>query len=237
MKKRILLALVVVLGGTTLLMNGCKKDDETPPVVTPNQNSLTVRLGDAAPADPGASSDEGSVTSNWSTTNPNMGVAGNYTITYTATDDEGNVGTGTMTVRVKNDAEDYFSLGGTNYATSETPCSSNCTWNQSVKASTTVNNGIVFTYFAHYTDATVLGKITGTSIKVINISPASQNVTGVGTDGCNHTFADNGVGSPLTQVGGHWTFSVKFTDMTTGPGTGPCAPTSALPYEDTFVGL
>jgi hypothetical protein len=239
MKKQILFVATVALATSVLLINGCKKDDTTAPVVTPAQSTMTVTLGASQPADPGASTDDGSsVSSNWSSTNPNMSVAGNYTITYSATDGDGNTGTGSMTVRVKNDAEDYFSLNGTNYGTTETPCSVNCSWVQSIKASSTVNNEIVFGKFANYQgNSSIKGKIvTVGSSKFVILNPSPQTANGIGTDGCNHSFGNGSSnGSPLTQVGSAWGFSINFTDQVTNTGGSCVADPSPVPYTDSFL--
>jgi hypothetical protein len=106
MKKKILLVLAIVSGSAVLVMTGCKKDeDTTAPVVTINGGDMTLALGTPAPSDPGAKSDDGSaVYSSWSVgdpASPNMGVEGDYIITYTATDRAGNMGSATRTVSVR----------------------------------------------------------------------------------------------------------------------------------------
>jgi hypothetical protein len=241
MKRRILLPIFVLLAGTAILINGCKKDDETAPAVSINGSDMTVRLNDSQPADPGASTDEGTVTSTWSATNPNMNVAGNYTITYTATDDAGNTGTASRTVRVKNDAEDYFSLGGSSYATTETPCVSNCTWTQSISASSTENNVLVFGKFANYANNNqIKGKIidvAGTKFIILNTSPQTAANIGTSPDNCDHTFTNTSNGNALVQIGSpaKWTFSVKFGDQITGGSGSGCVATGVVNYEDTFL--
>jgi hypothetical protein len=183
MKKRMIVIAIALLGSAAVLLNSCKKDDETPPTITLSGGDMTVTLNSSQPSDPGASSDEGAVSSNWSSTNPNMNVAGNYTITYTASDEEGNSATATRTVRVKNDAEDYFSLAGSDYGTTETPCSSNCTWIQSIKASGTVNNGLVFGKFANYANNNqIKGKIiTVGGSKFVILDPSPQSAASIGS--------------------------------------------------------
>jgi hypothetical protein len=241
MKKQILFAALTLMAGSILVINGCKKDDETPPTITLNGGDMTATLNSSQPADPGATADEGSVASNWSATNPNMNQAGNYTITYTATDDEGNSSTASRTVRVKNDAEDYFSLGGSSYGTTETPGGG--VWTQNLSASSTENNVLVFGKFANYTNNTqIKGKIIttgGNKYIVLNTSPQTATNIGLSPNNCDHTFANSslGNGNMLMQVGNpaKWTFSMKFTDTVTGgTGTG-CAVTGAVEYEDTFL--
>ena len=236
MKKRIFLALAVVLGGTALLVNSCKKDDTTAPVVTLNGSDLTLSLNNTAPSDPGASADDGStVTSTWSSTNPNMNLAGTYTITYSATDGAGNTGSATRTVTVKNDAA-Y--LNGT-YNITETPGTPPSNqWVQTVTASSTVNNLLTFSKFANYANNSgITAKVVPGSTTYVVLYPASQTASDVGTSpyDCNHTFASNGNGTiPVVLSGGKWTFSIKFTDTVTSGIGASCATTGAVAYEDGF---
>jgi hypothetical protein len=106
MKKNIALMLTLLVTGSTLFFTGCKKDDkdEVPPVVSVSgPNPDYVQRGSAASyADPGATASDnidGTLTANASG-NVNMSTVGTYTITYTATDREGNVGTATRIVYV-----------------------------------------------------------------------------------------------------------------------------------------
>jgi hypothetical protein len=243
MKKNILITGALALTLTALFFNGCKKDDTTAPVVTLSGGDMTLRLNDSQPADPGATAndaEDGSVTtsSTWSATNPDMNNAGTYTITYTATDAAGNSGTSSRTVRVKNDAEDYFSLTGSDYGTTETPCSSNCTWVQSIKSSKTENNALVFGKFANYTNNNAIkGKIvTVSGVKYIILSPSTQTAAGIGTTACDHTFTNQSSnGSPIIQIGTKWSFSVNFNDQITNTSSSCTADPSPVPYTDTFL--
>jgi Tfp pilus assembly protein FimT len=160
-----------------------------------------------------------------------MNNAGTYTITYTATDAAGNIATATRTVTVRNDA--YY-LAGT-YTTTETGSSP---WQQTITVSTTENNKIKFSRFANYdnNDDLTANVVTVSGSQYVRLSPSTQTATGIGNSGCDHKFIASGTdGSAITLVGGKYTFSVKFTDETTGPGAPNCNPTSPLPYEDTFV--
>ncbi|MBK5284847.1 MAG: DUF5011 domain-containing protein, partial [Bacteroidia bacterium] len=105
--------LISVLAGMALIslttMQSCKKDDTTAPVITLTGASSINQILNSAYSDAGATAnddEDGSVTvtSNVSSTNPNVDLAGTYTITYTATDKAGNQGTGTRTVIVYNEA-------------------------------------------------------------------------------------------------------------------------------------
>ena len=113
MKRNILFtgSLAIVL--TMSMISGCKKDDDnttpatdvTAPVITvTGSNPYSHTVGQTY-VDPGATATDAvdgtvTVTSNVSSTNPNVNVVGAYTITYTATDHAGNVAHATRTVNV-----------------------------------------------------------------------------------------------------------------------------------------
>jgi hypothetical protein len=229
MKKNLLTLSLTLLSGLVLLV-GCSKDDTTAPVITLlGSDPMTISLNAGSVSDPGATAEDDedgtvSVTSDWTSTNPNVNLTGTYIVTYTASDAAGNTATEKRTVVVKNDA-DY--LAGT-YTTTEgggTP------WTQSITASTTINNRIIFSYFANYLNNNqIYAQVTGSAVEL----PSSQTAVGIGSSGCTHIFTPGGSGSTITQVGGKYTFSIKFTDEQQAGGTG-CTATSAVPYEDVFL--
>lgn len=231
MKKNIILTGAFAFLLTSFLLNGCKKDDTTAPVVTLNgSSSMTVTLNGTF-TDPGATANDNedgtisSVSSDASSTHPDVNHTGTYTVTYTATDAAGNSGTATRTVIVKNSA-DY--LEGT-YLCSEDNFTT--TWTQIVTASPTVNNRIVFSKFANYSNNNAIyATVTGAEVAL----PTSQTATGIGTSGCTHTFTPSGTATvPVALVSGKYNFSVKFTDEQAAGGTG-CTATSPVLYEDVF---
>lgn len=237
MKKTILsYAASALLVAGTLFIYSCSKDDTAPVVTLSGDETVTLSLNSAPYVDPGATASDDkdgdvAVSSDFDAdTNPNTDLAGTYTITYTATDAEGNVGTATRTVIVANDAA-YLSGS---FGTTENPGGG--VWVQTVTASSTENNVLIYGKFANYSgNSAIKAKlVTSGSLKYIVVNPNSQNADGIGSDGCNHTFAGNGNGSPVVQVSGKWAYSIKFTDEVTGAGAG-CPATSALPYEDTFL--
>lgn len=78
--------------------------DATPPVITISETSpYGFEVGNAGPTAPSATADDGStVTNDWNETTLNALTEGQTaTITYTATDDAGNVGTATLTVEAQ----------------------------------------------------------------------------------------------------------------------------------------
>ena len=111
MKKIILLSLIVLGTGITLTFTGCSKDDATSPIVTLlGSSSIDIPLNSAPWTDllaTATDNEDGAITvsSNASTSNPDVNKAGTYTITYSATDKAGNEGTVTRTIRVYNEAE------------------------------------------------------------------------------------------------------------------------------------
>ena len=174
MKKTNLIAAVVVLGSSALFMNGCKKDDTTAPIVTVSgASSRSVVLNNPI-SDPGASSDDGSsVTSNWSSSNPDFTTAGTYTVTYSATDGAGNTGTATLTVEVVIDRSTYI-------------------WNGYSATDSAASTGY-FTYTGNISAGA------GSTIIISNFSGTLQNCIAT-VSGANITIASQTVG-PFTIVG------------------------------------
>lgn len=226
MKKNLFSISAVIVILSLVIIQGCKKDDTTPPVVSLNGSSTQTISLNSSYSDPGATAtddEDGTVTasSDASSTNPNVNLAGTYIITYTASDAAGNVGTASRTVIVKNDA-DY--LEGT-YLTTE----GTSTWTQTISASATVNNRIHFSKFANYSNNDdIYATVTGSQVDL----GTSQNGVGIGASGCTHTFTPNGTGTPISST--PITFSIKFTDQQLAGGA-PCPATGAVPYEDVFV--
>jgi hypothetical protein len=213
MKKNILSlsAMALVLGA---LFTACNKEDTTAPVVTlTGDASKTVSLQGTYTEEGATATDDedGEVTPTVSGT-VNVDLAGTYTITYTATDAAGNVGTATRTVIVKNDAEDWAG----SYTVVDVCGGSTFNYNQTVTASTTVNNKLMFSKFADYAGNTAIyAMVTGTDIAIPN-----QPAVGIGTnnggscDVADHTFSSTSGNS--TSNG----FVITYTDAITNPS--PC---------------
>ncbi|GEM_PF-902047 len=225
----------ILLISIPFLFTSCGKDD-TPPVITINGDGTITWSLNSSYSDPGASATDNedgdvTVTSNVSSSNPDVNKAGTYTITYTAVDAEGNEGTASRTVIVRNDA--YYLEGS--YGVTEQPGGS--AWVQSISTSTTQNNVIIFSKFANYSGNTAIrGKLApGTPAFVV--LDGTQQATNIGTapNNCNHEFTADGNGNVVAEVSGKWTFSIKFKDQVTGGSGAGCATTAALPYEDTFI--
>jgi hypothetical protein len=227
MKKYLISISATMVLMSLFIIQSCKKDDTTAPVITLNGSSTQTISLNSSYSDAGAtaSDDEDgsvSVTSDASSSNPNVNLAGTYTITYHATDAAGNVGTASRTVIVKNDA-DY--LAGT-YTTVEGAF----TWTQTITASTTENNKIKFSKFANYiNDSTIVATVVGIQVGL----GSAQNGIGIGPSACTHTFTPNGTGNSIT-TSPTISFSIKFTDQEIVGGSG-CPGTGVVPYEDVFT--
>ncbi len=156
MKKIILSMLSVSMILSIVFLSSCSKDDTTPPVVTLlGDASLEISLNTASWADPGATAsddEDGTVTvsSDYSATNPNLNQVGTYTITYTATDAAGNVGSALRTIRVKNDAEGFAG----DYNVHDTVPGLVFNYTQTITVDETLNNRVHFNKFADYANNT-----------------------------------------------------------------------------------
>lgn len=226
MKKHFLSISAIVLTAGMLVFTGCKKDDTTAPVVTLNGGDQTIilnspytELGATATDD-----EDGSITPTI-TGSVNKDLAGTYTITYSATDAAGNVGEATRKVVVKNEAEIY---AGT-YTTTNPDFGNSSTWTQTVSASTTKNNTIVFSKFANRTgNSTITAElIGGTAFKIVDATVTPE------AGKCTYKYTANSTGVNITKINNKYTFSIKyFEERLAGGGT--CTGVPATPFEDKF---
>ncbi len=235
MKKNIFNLSAIVLFATATVLTGCKKDDTTPPVVTLNgAASQTISLNTPYTELGATANDEkdGILTPVISGT-VNKDLTGTYTITYTSTDAAGNAGTATRTVIVKNDAEIYAGTYTANNPgfPSSTACPTCPDWTQTITASTTTNNRIVFSRFGARTgNNTIEAALTGGTTFVI----IDKTVSGLGASGCTFRYTPDGSGMAITQSGGKYHFSVKYYEERI-LGAGACTAVAATAFEDTFT--
>lgn len=203
MKKNIFNLSAVALIAMASVFTGCNKDDIAAPVVSLNgAASQTIFLQGTYTELNATATDEndGAITPTISGT-VNVNLTGTYTITYTATDAAGNVGTATRTVIVENEVG---AMTGTyNCSIAGSPP---YTYTQTITASTTLNKRIGFGKFGDYSGATgIYADIVGTTVTL-----PSQTAIQVGTPAADRTFA--GSGSVVSST----TFNISYTETTGG---------------------
>jgi hypothetical protein len=205
MKKTILAVTALLLAGS-VVFTSCKKDDITDPVVTLNGNSeMTVSLQGTF-TDPGATADDnkdGKITPTISGS-VNTNLKGTYTITYQATDAAGNSGSVTRTVNVVNDADGIngtYAVGGTQ--TSGPGAGATYSYTQTITASSTRNNRVVFGKLGNYVGNTsIYADVLG-----VNLDMPSQTGVLVGNPPTNRTFQGTGTKSNTT-------ITLNYTEVT-----------------------
>jgi hypothetical protein len=213
MKKLVLIFASVVLVSGMAVMNGCTTEDTGKPTVTITDDDVAhnrvEQFSASAYTDPGATANDtqdGVLTTTVSGS-VNMNQAGEYSLTYSATDGAGNTGSETRTVTV----DGALFLAG-NYTVEDfVSGTSTGTYPETITAATSVNNKINFTKFGFYQNATVYGTISGVTITI----PSQTVMCGLAPDNKNHTFSGSGTFTSGT------TFTINFTDVSTD-GTFTC---------------
>lgn len=208
MKKNILAVTAITLLAGSVIFTSCKKDDITNPVVTMIGSDMTVSLQGTF-TDPGATADDnkdGKLTPSV-TGSVNTNLTGVYEITYTATDAAGNSASAVRKVTVKNDADALngtYSVAGTQTAGG----TGTYTYTQTIAASTTRNNRVIFGKIGNYAGNTSIyfDLVGGSSIDM-----PSQTAIQVGNPAANRTFS--GTGSKSGSV-----LTLNYTEVTTGGG-------------------
>lgn len=152
MKKNVILLSLSMIAIVGTMLTGCKKDDTTAPTITlTGASSLELSLNSGAWTDLGATATDDvdgavTVTSDASSSNPNVNKVGTYTISYTAQDAAGNVQVEIRTIRVKNDAENFAGL----YQVHDTVPGAFFNYAQTISVDSSVNNRVHFSRFADY---------------------------------------------------------------------------------------
>lgn len=208
MKKNKLFLYFILL----LLVSACKETDTTAPVITlQGANPHVVTWGSAsAYTDLGAVATDdfdGSLTVTTSgEVNVNMLSAGEYTLTYTVTDEAGNTAEATRKVIV--DAAPF--LSGNYSIENYKGVAADSTYNDTISALNTGNNIIHFIKFARINGANVYATLSGTNITVpsqtINcgIIPEDKTFWGSGTFSSDSVFTINYyVSYGLIEYSGH----------------------------------
>lgn len=137
MKNKIVLLSAAVIGSIMFGLTGCSKDDTSAPLVTLNGSSVEDVILNSAFTDAGATAndDEDGALAVSVSGSVNVDRAGEYTLTYSATDEAGNVGSATRVVNVYNQAEIFDG----NYNNSVDSCSSVTPFNAVVMSSDSIN--------------------------------------------------------------------------------------------------
>ena len=153
--------------------------DEIPPVISINgANPITVELGSTY-SDDGAIADGGETVSLES--NVDTAKVGSYTVTYSATDAAGNIGTATRIVNITDTTKPAITIIGDNPATAEFgltytdagATASDLSGDISVITSGSVNTNIIGSYTLTYSATDASGN-TGTSSRTVIV----QDTTG-----------------------------------------------------------
>ena len=187
MKKFLLSITALVMFFSATVLTSCSKDDTDAPVITLSGEKAVQILKGNTYVDAGATANDvtdgdltASISSNYTSSNPNVNVAGVYTITYTVTDADGNTATETRTVTVLDMAGTY-TINGTFDGAPDTYYTSDI-----ITISTTTNNRILFSKFLDYQNATVYANISGTTITI----PSQDKVCG--SDNLSRRFVGSG---------------------------------------------
>ncbi len=230
MKKLLISLSFASLMLSLVFLSSCSKDDTTAPVVSlVGDASIELSLNTSSWTDPGAtaSDDEDgtvSVSSDNSSSNPNLNLVGTYSITYTAIDAAGNVGTAVRSVRVKNDAEGFAG----NYAVHDTCPGVVFNYTQTIAVHTTLNNRVIFSKFANYANNTnIYANRLGNGDLEIPYQLGSSIGTGAGScDITDHSFQS--VSFTATSTGFVLVYDDKFENSITCVGTTRCTATYTL---------
>ena len=191
--------------------------DKTPPVITLNGANPLTNECHASFTDPGATANDtcaGSVGVNSSSTvNPNS--VGTYTITYTATDPNGNSATNTRTVVVVDTTAPVITLNGANPLTNEchaaftdpgATANDSCAGGISVTTTGSVNPNAVGTYTITYsaTDPSGNSVTNSRTVYVVDRTPPVITLNGANplTNECHAAFIDPGATASDLCAGG-----------------------------------
>ncbi|MGD0709846.1 MAG: immunoglobulin-like domain-containing protein [Bacteroidales bacterium] len=218
--KKILLsvaALSMIIGATVI--TSCKKTDNTPPTITLVGGTVTVTIGTTY-TDPGYSAVDNAGNSvtpvvTWSPAE-NLNVAGTYTITYTATDENGNSSTATRTVYVAITPA-YLAPGTGGHWDVADVTDTTVNYHDILTVSSTAPLTTVWTAaFGAYTGAAIYFTLSGVDGRTITVP---QQQTACGSDGDTRSFTGSGT---VAADGATITINYTVTDITasTSPTTG-----------------
>jgi hypothetical protein len=218
--QKALLAIVGVAAINSLTDDGY--NDDVPPVITVNgSNPASVELGDAY-SDAGATANDAfhGSTSVTSSSNVDTSAVGSYTVTYTATDLDGNTASASRTVNVVDTTAPVITVLGDNPRTSEldnTYTDAGATATDLSGAVEVVTTGEVVTdklgeYTLTYTATDASGNA-GTASRTVNVTDTtSPNFTS------SSTFT---IDEELTEIGVVTATDNDSVTFTIGETTGP----------------
>ncbi len=175
--------LVIWVAAAGIALAGCKKD-KTPPVVTLNGDANMMVAINGTFTDPGATAideEDGDLTSQIEVSGTvTTSAAGSHTITYTATDKKGNVGTATRTVTVDFMAANY---AGDFTVTDDCPATSPLADNQTLEETnaTTVTIKNFLDLLGGDVPCTISGQNLTVVETVIGTPPVTSTVNGSGS--------------------------------------------------------
>lgn len=156
MKKITLVFASIVLFASAAIYTACDKANTVAPTIVLNGAATITHTLNATFHDPGATATDetGKALNVKITCAPvfNKDLVGTYVFTYSAVDIDGNLGELTRTVTVQNDA---IGFEGTYDATDDHNSDGTIddSWTETITASININNRIIFSKFAYYTDA------------------------------------------------------------------------------------
>ena len=199
MKKQILTIAGLALFFGAIILTGCKKDDTTAPVITLTGSETVSTTLNATFTDPGATAtddQDGDLTSSITVTSTvNKDLKGTYKITYTVSDAAGNTATKDRTVNVVNSLDNMggsYSVSGVYDGSPDTQYTT-----ETMTASSTTNNRILFGRLCDYSSAVVYANISGNSITI-----PTQDVV-CGSDNLSRQF----IGTGSITDGSHFVIS------------------------------
>ena len=231
----------VGVDGAVSEVASCAIPDITAPVITvTGNNPVTVELGTTY-TDTGATADGGeTVTATVTPTGTvDTSIVREYTITYTATDAAGNIGTATRTVNVVDTTLPLLTVNGDNPATVEmggtyTDLGATSDGGETVTSTETVDTLTVGAYTITYSATDTAGNI-GTATRIVNVvdntapiititgdNPATVEL-GTTYDDVGATADDGEIvtstGTVTTSIVGTYTITYTATDANNNTGT------------------
>ena len=211
---------LLILAGV-ILVDNVTEDSSTPPdTVSPvisilGDNPATVELGDVY-VDAGATADTGETVVTIGTVDTN--TVGSYTITYTATDSAGNIGTAIRTVNVVDTTDPVITITGDNPATvelgsaySDAGATATDLDDVTVSSTSNVDTDTVGTYSVVYTATDASGN-SSTASRTVNVIDTTSPII---NSPSSFTVVENqlSIGTVEVSDAGDVTFSVTGSDI------------------------